>query len=87
MLMSMSLMSGTTMISLAFGGGLDGISGKNAQQWYAYDSTKVCIRGKSSGGGNSLRKGLLNVFRIKSRSRPADGNRGNILLPKFLKRK
>lgn len=73
------------MMSLAFGGGLDGIRGKNAQQWYAYERTKVCMRGKSSGGGNSLKNGLLNVFKIRRRSKPADGNREKILFPKFLK--
>lgn len=85
MFKSMSSMSGNTIMSLAFGGGFDGISGKKAQQWYAYANTSVWIRGKSSGDGNSLKLGLLNVFKCNKRSRPADGKCGNMLFPKFLK--
>lgn len=81
---SISSISGNTMISFALGGGFDGIRGKNAQQWYAYANTSVCILGKSSGDGNSFKLGLLNVFRCNNLSSPADGRCGNTLFPKFL---
>lgn len=43
------------------------------------------IRGNVSGAGNSLKFGLLNVFKWSMRFSPFFGRFGNILLPRFLK--
>jgi hypothetical protein len=69
---------------LALGGGSAGMRGRKAQQWYAYDSTRLWTRGKCSGDGNSRKLGLLNVLRCSSPLRPRGGSTGNRLLPKFL---
>lgn len=81
---SVSVGNKTASWTGAFGGGSDGISGRKAQQWYAYDNTNDWIRGKFSGSGKSRRFGLLNVFKCNNRSRPAGGSVGKMLLPKFL---
>lgn len=60
------------------------ISGAKEQQWYAYERARVWMRGKHSGAGNSLRFGLLNVFRCNKRANPAVGSVGNMLFPRFL---
>lgn len=81
---SVSFGKKTASCNGAFGGASNEIIGKNEQQWYAYDNTNVCIRGNNSGLGNSLKLGLLNVFKCNKRSNPKNGNRGNLFCPKFL---
>lgn len=74
------------MVSWTVGGfrvALIATRGRNEQQWYAYDKTSFCTLGKTSGDGNSLSFGLLNVFKCKRCCRPVVGSFAKILLPKF----